>query len=97
MADDDDVFGCRFLCEGIIYIASTRAAPGETLDPGLPDQMMAAPGVITPIEGIILEHISTVSGATLRQTPGLGLLDRTMATCGTVLPAGAIVFGAVTG
>jgi hypothetical protein len=61
----------------------------ETLDPGLPDQMIATPSVITPVEGIILEHISTGGGATPRQTLGLGLLDQTMATCGVVLPAGA--------
>jgi hypothetical protein len=31
----------------------TRAALGETLHPGLPYRIMAAPDVITPLEGII--------------------------------------------
>jgi hypothetical protein len=57
---------------------------------------MAALGVVTPFEGIILEHMSTIGGATLGETPDLGLLDRTMATRGAVLPAWGIVFGAVT-
>ena len=33
-------------------------APGETLDPVLPDPAMAALGVVLPLEGIALEHDS---------------------------------------
>jgi hypothetical protein len=91
MVDDDDVFGCCFLHEALSTLLSLfdSAAPGETLDPGLPDRMMAAPSVVTPLEGIILEHMSTGGGATLGETPDRGLLDRTMATRGVVLPTGA--------
>jgi hypothetical protein len=53
--------------------------------------MMVALGIVSPLEGIILEHMSTGGGATLEETP-LGLLDRTMATLGAALPIGGIVF-----
>jgi hypothetical protein len=59
--------------------------------------MMAAPSVVTRLEAIILEHMSTRDGATLGETLDLGLLDRTMATHGVVLFAGGIIFGGVTG
>jgi hypothetical protein len=58
---------------------------------------MAAPGVVTPLEGIILEHMSTGGGATLGEIPDLGLLDRTIATRSAAIPAGDIIFGAATG
>jgi hypothetical protein len=58
---------------------------------------MAAPDVVTPLDGIILEHMSTGGGITLGETSDLGLVDQTMATDGAALPAGGIVFGAVTG
>jgi hypothetical protein len=89
--DDDNIFECRYLREGIVYGWSrrlTRAALGKTLDPG---QMMAAPNVVTPLEGIILEQKSTVDGATPGKTLDLGLQDRTMATCGAILPLWGIV------
>jgi hypothetical protein len=54
--------------------------------------MMAAPDVVTPLEGIILEHMSTGGGATPRETPDL---DQMMATRGVDVPAGGIVFGVV--
>jgi hypothetical protein len=56
---------------------------------------MGAPGVVTPLEGIILEQ-STGGGATLGETPDLGLLDWTTVTRGASLPARGIIFGAVT-
>ena len=37
----------------------TRAAPGETPDLGLPYWTMAALGVVTPLEGIVLEQMPT--------------------------------------
>jgi hypothetical protein len=52
---------------------------------------MAAPNIVTPLEGIILEHMSTGGGATRGETPDLGLLDQTMAMRNAVLPAGGIV------
>jgi hypothetical protein len=58
---------------------------------------MAMPDVFTPLEGIILEHMSTGGGATPGETPDLSLLDQTMVTRGAVLPARGIVFGAVIG
>jgi hypothetical protein len=47
---------------------------------------------LAPLEGIILEHVSTGGGATLGETPDPGLLGRTMTTCGAILPAGGILF-----
>jgi hypothetical protein len=59
---------------------------------------MATSGFVTPLEGIILEHMSAEGGATPGETSDMGdLLDRTMATRDAVLPVGGIVFGAVTG
>jgi hypothetical protein len=52
---------------------------------------MAEPNIVTPLEGIILEHMSTGGGSTPGETPDLGLLDQTMATRDAVLPAGGIV------
>jgi hypothetical protein len=52
---------------------------------------------LAPLEGIILEHMSTGGGATPRETLNLGLLGRTMPTCGAILPAGGVLFGVVTG
>jgi hypothetical protein len=54
--------------------------------------MMAAPDAVTPLEGIILEHMSTGGGATPRETPDL---DRTMAARVVDVPVGGIVFGVV--
>jgi hypothetical protein len=59
--------------------------------------MMAAPSIVTPLEGIILEYMSTGGGATPGDTPDLGFQDRMMATHDAALPAGGIIVGAVTG
>jgi hypothetical protein len=53
--------------------------------------MMAAPNIVTPLEGIILEHMSTGGGATPGETTDLGLLDRIMATRDAVLPVEGII------
>jgi hypothetical protein len=51
---------------------------------------------LAPLEGIILELMSTGCGAMPRETSDLGLLGRTMPTCGAILPVGGILFGVVT-
>jgi hypothetical protein len=58
--------------------------------------MTAMPNVFTPLEGFILKHMSIGGGATPGEPPDLGLLDWTMVMRGAVLPAGGIVFAAVT-
>jgi hypothetical protein len=71
-----------------------KTYPGETPDLGLPERMMAAPGVVTS-EGIIFgADVSWRWCFALAETPDLGLPDRTMATRDAALPAGGIIFGA---
>jgi hypothetical protein len=57
---------------------------------------MVTPGITTPLVGIFFGVDVGWSGAAWGETPDLGLLDRTMATCGAISPLD-MVFGAVTG
>jgi hypothetical protein len=65
---------------------------GETLDPGILDRMMVAPGIV-PLWESFLEQTSAGDGVAPGETPDLGLPDQTMATHDAALPAGGIVFG----
>jgi hypothetical protein len=95
------LIGCCFLREGMHRLhfsrCSTRAASGETLDPGLLDRMVAAPAVVTPLEGIILEHMSTGGGATPGGNPRSGYHGSDDGDTWHHSPRRAIVYGAVTG
>jgi hypothetical protein len=43
----------------------TQAALGEILDLGFPDQMMVAPDIVTPLEGIVFRADVSWSGTHL--------------------------------
>jgi hypothetical protein len=49
--DDDDIASRSSLAEGIVF-----AGLVTSLGLGFPDRMMAAPSVVTPLEGIFLEQ-----------------------------------------
>jgi hypothetical protein len=88
----------RYILQFFVFVQrkkSRETAPGETLDPGLPDRMMAAPGVVTPVDIFFGAEVGwrwCCSGG----NRDLGLPDQMMAAPGVVTHVG-IIFGADVG